>query len=420
MLGESGSYESEYDVVCVGGGIAGSGLAAVLAKAGKRCLVLEATEEFPDRTKGEWIAPWGVIDATQVGLLDVVRSARGHSILRHATHDETQVGDDAEMLDFRDFAPFPPPLTQRHPDLCQALFDHASAVGAATVRPVASVSVSIPDRVGERRTVAFTSDGVEHAVTARLVVAADGRNSSVRRQLGLKLARDKPHHNFSGLLIDGAHDWPADLQVIGTDEDVHFLAFPQGEGRVRLYLGWDIEDRHRFTGPEGGRRFADRFAGIGCVPGIDAFQGVSVESPCSTYSNEDAWLATPVHDGVVFMGDAAGWNDPIIGQGLAITFRDIRVLSELLLAADDWDERILAPYVVERQERMRRLRFSAAFTSVLRNEFGPAAAARRRRVRTLLASRPDLAMTSAVAFVGPDVAPSEAFTPERWAELVGV
>ena len=415
MIDSRDAVEQDYDVVCVGGGIGGSGLAGVLARSGLRCLVLEATAEFPDRTKGEWIAPWGVLDAAKAGLLDVVRSARGHEILRHTTYDDSQPTDEAETIDFRAFAPLPPPLTQRHPDLCQALFDHAASVGATMHRSVTAVVVES----GSAPTVRFNANGVEHSVRARLVVAADGRNSTVRRQLGLELHRDEPHHLFSGLLVDDITEWPEDLQLIGTADEVHFLAFPQGQGRVRLYLGWGLDDRHRFTGAEGAHRFAERFAALDRVPGVEAFRDAVVASPCSTYSNEDAWIDSPVLDGVVFVGDAAGWNDPIIGQGLAITFRDIRVLSEILLAEREWTAATLAPYAEERGERMRRLRFTAAWSSVLRNEFGPEPLARRARYRAAVAVRPELAMTSAAAFVGPDQLPAEAFSPTRWVELVG-
>lgn len=86
------------EVVTVGGGIAGSGLATVLSRGGLRGLVLEATEEFPDRTKGEWIAPWEVLDARRVGLEGDIRKARGHTISRHISDGDTrtlELGDPA-------------------------------------------------------------------------------------------------------------------------------------------------------------------------------------------------------------------------------------------------------------------------------------------------------------------------------------
>lgn len=42
--------------------------------------------------------------------------------------------------------------------------------------------------------------------------------------------------------------------------------------------------------------------------------------------------------GVVLIGDAAGYNDPVLGQGLSIAVRDVRFVAEALLAEPDWLE----------------------------------------------------------------------------------
>jgi menaquinone-9 beta-reductase len=410
--------EDHYDAVMVGGGIAGSGIATVLSRAGLRCLVLEATERFPDRTKGEWIAPWGVLDARRVGLEDDLKTARGHTISRHISYDETRSRDESEkgVLSLTTLMPgLPGPLTQRHPDACQALYDAADRAGATVLRPVSDIKVA----PGEHPHVRFTFAGREQNVQCRLVVGADGRNSMVRRSLGFTVEHDEPHHLFSGLLIDGADAWPEDLQVTGTEDDVHYLAFPQGQGRVRLYLGWQLDDPHRFSGPGGPQRFIDRFTKLTSLPGADILGAAAPVSPCATYANEDAWIDEPVVPGVVLIGDAAGWNDPITGQGLSIALRDIRVVSELLLANADWAVETLKPYVSERNERMRRLRFSAHLTAVLSNEFGPDARARRVRAHERVAANPQLGMSRAIVMVGPEMAPPDAFTETAFQAIAG-
>ncbi len=95
---------------------------------------------------------------------------------------------------------------------------------------------------------------------------------------------------------------------------------------------------------------------------------------------------------MVLIGDAAGWNDPITGQGLSITLRDVRVVSEVLQASDDWSAAAFAPYVEERRERMRRLRFGASMQSAIYNEFGPEAAARRLRAWQRFEVDPNLSL----------------------------
>jgi menaquinone-9 beta-reductase len=56
------------DVVVVGGGIAGASLATVLAGQGVEVVVLESTECFDDRVRGESMMPWGVREAESVGV----------------------------------------------------------------------------------------------------------------------------------------------------------------------------------------------------------------------------------------------------------------------------------------------------------------------------------------------------------------
>src|SRR4030095_15251107 len=62
-----------YDVVTVGGGLAGAGLGRLLARAGLRVLVLERTLEFHDRVRGEVLVPWGVAEAKRLGFDELLR-----------------------------------------------------------------------------------------------------------------------------------------------------------------------------------------------------------------------------------------------------------------------------------------------------------------------------------------------------------
>src|SRR5438093_4054853 len=64
---------SAYDVVTVGGGLAGAGLARLLGRAGLRVLVLERTLGFHDRVRGEVLVPWGVAEAKRLGFDALLR-----------------------------------------------------------------------------------------------------------------------------------------------------------------------------------------------------------------------------------------------------------------------------------------------------------------------------------------------------------
>lgn len=395
------------DIIVVGGGIGGGALATVLARAGRSVLVLEKSTVFRDHVRGEWMAPWGVIELKQLGLYDAVRAAGGHHVSRHwFCDDDVSPADAVAMeMDLSNLVPdVPGPLCIGHPKLCQLFIDLAAAAGATVLRGVTNVEI----RSGEAPAVRYRHDGTEHDASCRLVVGADGRGSQTRRQAGIPVHRDPTHHLFAGMLVDGAHGWPADTQVIGSENDVHFLAFPQGNGRVRLYLGYSTDQARRLTGPRAPQIFLDAFR-LHSVPGSEHLAAAQPAGPCNSYPNEDSWTDQPYRDGLVLIGDAAGSNDPIIGQGLSITMRDVRLVCDLLLGEPVWSAALFEPYARERAERMRRLRFSASVVSTLNNEFGATARERRRLVRERQMQDPTLLLPLIAAFIGPDGVPAEVF-----------
>jgi 2-polyprenyl-6-methoxyphenol hydroxylase-like FAD-dependent oxidoreductase len=206
--------------------------------------------------------------------------------------------------------------------------------------------------------------------------------------------------------------------VVGAENDVHYLAFPQGGGRVRLYLGYASDQPRRLAGPGGPRAFLDAFR-LRSVPGSEHLANARPAGPCNSYPNEDTWTDRPYADGLVLIGDAAGSNDPIIGQGLSITLRDVRQVRDALLGTRAWSAGSFVEYATERAERMRRLRFAASIISTFENEFGPAARERRRRARERQMQDPSLLLPLMAAFLGPENIPAETFEPETRERLFG-
>jgi menaquinone-9 beta-reductase len=403
------------EVVIVGAGIGGAALATVLARAGLEVVMLERTLEHKDVVRGEWIAPWGVAETRALGLYELYRAAGGHHLTRHITYDELVPQQDSEnrTLDMPTMLPGSQgPLCLGHPRMCNLLDDAAVAAGARLMRGVSRLKVT----PGKPPTIEFQHDGQLHALAPRLVIGADGRNGVVAEQIGCTLHRDPEHHLFSGMLVEGANDWPDDLQVVATEGDVNLLAFPQGGGRVRIYMGFPSDQRSRLLGPNGPRHFLDAWR-VGCVPQADAIVGATPISPCITYPNNDAWVDDPVREGVVLIGDAAGRNDPITGQGQSITHRDVRLVRDALLNNTTWDAAAFDDYRTERRERMRRLRTVARMVAVRESEFTDAARRRRAEIHERLSANPMLGVTFGAAFAGPEVIPAEAFE-DRFVEAV--
>ena len=160
------------------------------------------------------------------------------------------------------------------------------------------------------------------------------------------------------MLVDGLDGWPADQMALGTEGDLYYLVFPRAHGRARLYLLHDLAQRGASPGRTGEARFLDAFA-LRCLPDADVFRSARPAGPCAFYPMNDTWTDGPCAPGVVLIGDAAGWNDPIIGQGLSIALRDVRMVADVVRAGPERSVAAFTPYVQERRERMRRLRIAA-------------------------------------------------------------
>ena len=274
------------DVVVVGGGLGGSAIAAALADAGRSVLLLERTTEFEDRVRGEWLAPWGVAEARRLGLYETLLAAGGHILTRNLGYDELDEPENTEPLAL--------PLNLMHPEsdgpLClehvvmqNTLLQRARDAGVDVRRGAKGVQTT----VGHAPSVRFQEGGETHELRCRMIVGADGRTSGVRRKAGIEMIEDPVDHLIAGLLIEGAHDWPEDLQATGKAGDIYYLVFPQGKGKIRLYADYSAEQRGRFAGPDGARKLLDCFD-IDFVPNSRSIANAKPIGPCGSFPSQDA------------------------------------------------------------------------------------------------------------------------------------
>jgi 2-polyprenyl-6-methoxyphenol hydroxylase-like FAD-dependent oxidoreductase len=389
------------DVAIVGGGIAGASLAYALAREGLGVTVLEATTEYADRVRGESMQCWGVVEARELGVEQVLLDAGAHI---SATWNQYMQGS-------QEPAPIPMnmlvpgvggTLNLRHPDACQALIDAAAGVGATVVRGASHIELGD----GDTTTVRYDVEGASAELRPSLLVGADGRNSTVRKQVGITLERQEPISYISGLLLDGLDGVPDDFDVLCGEGDRFFLVFHQGGGRARSYICSGLSSQHRFSGPEGTKRFLEACA-VDCYPWSAEVAAATPAGPCATYPGDDTWTPEPFVDGVVLIGDAAGHNDPVIGQGLSIGLRDARLVRDLVLDGAR-DAGAFASYGSERMERMRRLRLIADILAMIQAEDSDRLPARRELFGEKMAAMdPSFFPLVLAAFMGPETAPDE-------------
>ncbi len=375
-----------FDVAIAGGGFAGSSLAGVLARGGLSVVVFEREQRFRDRIRGEFTWPWGRAEIDRLGLLPVFELVGALPLQRMDEYIDGIYNRSIEVVPR-------PGLTFQHAALQDALLAWAADLGAEIARPARVVGFD----PGSRPTLHFERDGSEATVTARLVVAASGRESGARTWTGGVSVIDPEHHRFGGVSVEGAEFRDGSL-LLGQHSPEQGMVFHLGDGLSRLYLR-TFDDT--LQAAELARSFDTLLHYVLTWFAAEVLARARQVGPLGFFPNGNTYATKVAAPGVALIGDVAGSADPSGGHGTSLVFRDVRVLSDLLLASDDW-ETALRDY--EQQH--------AAYYAVIRARdhwYGEVAAARgpegeERRARQAAAREldPTLGGFGAVEFLGPD------------------
>jgi menaquinone-9 beta-reductase len=295
-----GDSVDDVDVLVVGAGPAGASaaLAALRARPGARVTMVDAEPLGRDKTCGDGVAPHALAELAQLGVHDVVTGYGPIARLDLRTPGGARVVAEP---------PQPGHVVPRRV-LDARLASAAVEAGAALVRHrVRRVEVR-SDRV--------VLDGV---LSGRVVIAADGANSAVRRAIGLPRNPD----DHLALAVRGyaaAHQEPGDdpgpSQLIDMQDDAwpaYAWSFPLVDGSGQANVGYG--------------RLRSRLSGRGDLWG--ELERLRPDQPATDLKAHHLPLSTwrpPQPDGrVLLVGDAASLINPLTGEGIFYAVRSGRL-----------------------------------------------------------------------------------------------
>src|SRR3954470_222313 len=353
-----------HDLVIVGGGLAGVSLGMCMAQSGARVLILERTEQFRDRVRGEGIHPWGVPELRALGIYRTLIDTCALEVPYRTDYLGSALARNRDLV--ATTSHHSPAVDFYHSEMQEVLLNEAREAGVDIRRGVTVTRAT----GGTAPAVTASIDGSQQRFPARLVLGADGRQSVVRRDAGFKVSRDPKWLRVSGALLEGMAAPENAVSIFAAPNFGHVsFVVPIGKGRTRAYFTTGRRQEHRpLSGPGDFSDFTDYCTQTG-VP-LEWFGKARLVGPLATFEGADVWVDHPYKDGIVLIGDAAAANDPCWGCGLSLTLRDVRVLRDELLASDDWNA-ACDRYATEHDGYYGALRRLTSWLRVFRYTVGP-------------------------------------------------
>jgi flavin-dependent dehydrogenase len=336
------------DVLIVGAGPAGSVAAAVLARAGARVRLLDRVTFPRDKLCGDTVNPGTLALLRRLGLSKPIddRGLRVDGMRVTGPRGVAVEGRYPDGLHGR-------ALVRR--DLDWALLQQAIDVGARFEPSVAVRRAIVEESEGSRSVcgVVVGLGGREREIRAPVTVAADGRRSTLAFGLGLACHPQRPRRWAIGAYYENAGGMSSLGEMhVRRGRYIGVAAVPGGIANVCLVRPFDEKGVGRPPVPFFAALLAAELAGD---PLLRArFADARLVQPPVVLGPLAVEVGPSHIRGLLLAGDAAGFIDPMTGDGLRFAVQGGVLAAEAALhgLTEGWSE------VHERLERARRREFA--------------------------------------------------------------
>ncbi len=336
-----------YDVAIVGAGPAGSASASYFARAGWRVVVVDRMTFPRDKPCAEYLSPAAEPLLRELGVLDAIEAghpARLHGFRIYAPNGSVFQGDFAETLDSHGKPYFETGLAVPRLRLDALLVNTAHAAGAEVREGWRLAQVS---RNKANGIWTLTPVGKREPIHARLLIAADGSHSTVARRLGLhrpgalrKIALVAHMRGIANLSEYG------EMHVAGRRYVGIAPLEPATSGDL-CNVAMVVDEQRD------GRKLAGRPQEF-LLDALDSFPGlrgrltnVTVARKTLTISRLNTRTTRLSSEGLLLVGDAAGYYDPFTGEGIYRGLRSAQLafsVGRAALEANNLSAPLLAHY----------------------------------------------------------------------------
>ncbi|MEJ2384924.1 MAG: UbiH/UbiF/VisC/COQ6 family ubiquinone biosynthesis hydroxylase [Xanthomonadales bacterium] len=375
-----------FDIAVVGAGMVGAATAALLARSGFSVALIEGREPEPFDAAGEVglrvsaLSPGAANILAEAGAWRLIERTRACAYRHMAVEDR----DEHSVIEFQ--------AAEFGEEYLGVIVENDLVQWALwqALQSMAGVAFFCPDTVREMaledggRVLELESGA---RLRARLLVAADGADSRIRRWLGIR--QDHWEYGQSGVVSVVATEPPNPALAWQRFMDGGPLAFlPLADGRSSIVWSRPEAEAQRLLALDDAAFLEELGAaaagGPGHWPGLPESCGPRAAFPLTMRLSER--YAAPA---AVLIGDAAHVVHPLAGQGVNLGLLDAAGLAEVLIDARRSGAELAAVRVLEKYDRWRRSEAEVMCRGVhgLRGLFMPAELGPLRRIGLGLVAR---------------------------------